>query len=78
MEEMRGISGIGRSRRRRAMFEAEIRPCPDFEGEEPYGIAEDLETEVLKRIIRREIEEGVRTQIEQLESEGGPPLRERQ
>lgn len=75
---MKRLNKIGRIRRRRAMVEAEARPWPDFERAESHRTEEDLAIEAQKRIIRREIEDGVRPQVEQLESEGGPPFKERQ
>lgn len=68
---MRRLNGTGRRNRLRALVEAEARPWPDFERAESHMIG------VQTSIVRSEIEEGVRPQIEDLENEGGPPIRER-
>lgn len=47
-------------------------PFPNFD---PVRV--DPEVEKQRKIIKRETEEGIRPQIEQLESEGGPPIHER-
>lgn len=47
-------------------------PFPNFD---PVKV--DSEVEKQRKIIKRETEEGIRPQTEQLESEGGPPIHER-